>query len=364
MLTIRINGLTYKNFISARVINDISTIAGAFSFEATTGKSVFPIRLGDSIEILADDIIVLNGFVEELNLSYDFESHNVVFSGRTKLCDLIDSTVPYGREFNGGVSLVTIAELLLSDIGYTDVEVINNVSDLQIFKEEEIISAEQDQTCADFLLSFARKRQVYINSDVNGNLVITRGSTGTAPTSLQNIIESNSNNIKRSNYTINTYNRFNEYRCISNLNPSSLLSIVTPQEVSNQEYTVNDTEMRSTRRMTFIAEESSDISTCKERATWESNIRRANSLTYNVVVQGHTFNNQIWEMGKEVQVNDDFAGINANMLIKSVEMNYSVESGSETLISCTNLDAYTLALEEPDEDKKTNEKNNILKDYF
>jgi prophage tail gpP-like protein len=81
-----------------------------------------------------------------------------------------------------------------------------------------------------------------------------------------------------------------------------------------------------------------------ERNKWEYNIRQARSRVYSATVHG--FRNQtgsLWAINKTVSVNDEFAGINARMLINSVKFSIS-DSGKETVLSLVNKDSYTLEL--------------------
>ena len=65
-LRIRLNGVDYENFISGQLVRSIETVGSAFNLTSSIGVNTqFPIKKGDRVEMLADDSLVLTGFVEK-----------------------------------------------------------------------------------------------------------------------------------------------------------------------------------------------------------------------------------------------------------------------------------------------------------
>ena len=92
------------------------------------------------------------------------------------------------------------------------------------------------------------------------------------------------------------------------------------------------------------------------RATWEANIRRARSFEYEATVQGHSRNAQgdIWRVNQLVRVLDQFAGIDAILLIKKVSFESSLNSGNTTKLCMVVKDAYSLQAEQDAREARAN----------
>jgi prophage tail gpP-like protein len=346
-LNIQLNGQDYTNFIDASVVRSIDTVSGAFSFTSTVDQNnLFPIKLGDAVKIIVDGIQVIDGFIEKINVSYSPDSHVISVGGRDKLADLIDSSTGDIKEFTGSVSLVDIAKNILANLGLSDIEVIDNTTGVRLFDAFDITSAEVGKNAFEFLELYARKRQVLLTTDGLGNLVLTQASSNILPFKLKNIVGGIDNNIKNATLDLDFTNRFNTYTVQSQLNPFFLDIGSTPQNNVEQSGQATDSDIRATRILEFNAEESSDGFTSADRAKWESNIRRAKSLLYTPVVQGHSVDNTVWSPNNLVEVEDQFTDIEATLFIQSVRYDQSLNMGSTTTLGLTFKDAYTLQAEQ------------------
>ncbi len=344
-LSIRLNGVDFEGFTEAEVVRDLETAASTFSFSTTSSNQQFiPIREGDAVEITADENFkILTGFVDGYGINYDSERHTIIVNGRSKTEDLIDSTVGALKEFDE-INLVRLCEIVSKDFG---ILVINKAGNIKNFTD--FSSAETGQLAFDFLESFARKRQVLLTDDENGNLVLTRASTVLSPNSLVNLLNSEINNIKRGSRRVNIANLFNEYIAQSQQNPFNASEFETAEELSDQVGITKDNEIRDTRRFEFYAEETTESLTLKDRAKWEMSLRRARAFNYNCTVQGHSINNTVWIPNLLHQIDDDFAQLHGQFLCNKVTYRYSLPpNGSETDLNFTLKNAYTL---ESDKDK-------------
>lgn len=353
-LGIKLNGAEYTNFISARVSRSIDVLTSAFSFTSSANaNSLFPIRAGDRVEITADGLTVCNGFVDELAVNYASNEHLITVSGRGILADLIDSTVGATKEFVGGVSLSSIARTVLDDIGLNSVRILNSAGTVANFTADEMTSAEVGQGAFEFLESFARKRQVFLNETSDGDLSLSRGTTVTAPIELQSTKATATNNIKSANVRIDHKNRYNTYTVQSQLNPLFQDEAITPAETTDQSGSATDSLIRSTRQLELNAEESQDSTGSGKRATWEANIRRARSFTYTATIYGHTHGGSIIEPNTRIKVVDNFCNIDAQLLIRSVDLVFDLDNGSITTLQCAPKDAYTLEAEQSQREAST-----------
>ncbi|MCK5019190.1 MAG: hypothetical protein KAS32_19175 [Candidatus Peribacteraceae bacterium] len=351
-LKIKINGQEYTNFQQASVVADIGAVTRGFSFASTaTAQNLFPVKVNDTVEITADGIDILQGYVESLKVEYDERRHFIEVSGRSILADLVDSTVPTQTEFNG-TSLIDVAKAVMAGLGL-EPSVINKAGEIRAF--DDITSAEIGQNAFEFLEKYSRKRQVLLTTDGGKTLTLVRAGEERAPTDLFNVLGSNFNNILNASLDINNSDRYNKYTVQSQLNPGLQGLGLTPENISDQSGEVTDNEVRSTRQLEINAEESMDSFSSGDRAKWEANIRKANALNYAATIVGHSVNGQLWLPNTLTKVTDDFAQIKADLLIRGVTYNYSLDQGSTTTLSMTRKNAFTLEVEQSQREANTEE---------
>lgn len=353
MILLRLNGENYTNFDSVAVFRSMETVSGAFSFSSSANNdNLFPVKKGDAVQVIVDGIQVINGHVERVSVNYSDSDHKITITGRDKLGDLIDSSVFGTKEFTGNISLVDVARNILQGIGLTGVDVIDQTGGVRPFDETDITSAEVGQNAFEFLELYARKRQVLLTTDGIGNLVLARASTVVFPGKLRNVVDSNENNIIDATLDTDDTQRFYKYVAQSQLNPYDL--DIGAADVSSQNGQATDSAIRKSRILEFNAEESQDSFTGEDRAKWESNIRRARSISYSPRVQGHNVSGKIWTPNTLVEIEDQFSDINATMLIRALSYEQSIDRGSTTRLDLTYKDAYTLQAEQDAREATTN----------
>lgn len=343
-LNVIINGLPYDKFTSASVAASIAAVSRGFSFVSTADEQgSFPLKVGDNVEITADGLTLLEGFIETLEVDYDSSNHSIRINGRSKLMDLIDSTVPTQFEYSG-TTLEAIATTLLSSIGI-DAKVINEAGNIRDFGDD-ITSAEIGQNALEFLEKYSRKRQVLLTTDGSNGLVLARTSDVYAPLMLKNVRGATDNNILRANLRIDNAKRFNSYLVKAQLNPLNSFFDKPPKTVSDQEGVVYDTDIRSSRKLELNSEESTDSFSAGDRATWEKNVRIGSAFNYRATIVGHTIKNKLILPNRLIRVVDNFAQIDATLLIKEVQYDFDIFSGSLTTLTMIKKESFTLALEQ------------------
>lgn len=350
-LQIRKNGLDLVNFTNASVFRSMESVSGYFNFVSTADEqNRLPIRENNRVEIVVDKQVVLTGFVEGIESNAAKDAHDFRATGRDVLGDLYDSAVGEVSEFTGSVQLIDICRAVLDGINLAEVVVFDETSigivgpstSLLPFDEWDIASAEPGTKAFEFLELFARKRQVLLTTDGQGNLILSRNNGIKLPVKLKT---GQDGNLKNARKIIDNTERYRAYTAHSQLNPIRMVAGTKPRELVQQKGLAEDTEMRVSRIFTFNAEESSDSFTAKDRAIWEANFRRARSLTYTGTVQGHSANGILWIPNRLVDVDDSFNDIKATLLIRSVRYNSSIDLGNTTTLDMTFLSAYTLQAE-------------------
>jgi prophage tail gpP-like protein len=348
-ILLEVNGVSYEGFTSIGVTRTIEAVSGSFNFETTiNNSSAFPIKVGDSCRVIVEGVPVLTGFVEVVNVNYSAGAHSIAIQGRDRTADVIDSSLQEEIHFEGTISLVRIIQRVLSNLGIIDIGVTDLTGGIEDFTERE--SGEIGMSAFEFIEQYARKRQVLLTTDGAGNIGIIRGAGVSISSRLKNVVGSSDSNILRSNVSYDYAGRFGKYIVESQGNPSlpddgGEKGAATVVERSGEAV---DSKVRSTRILTLNAESSLDSQTDKQRAQWEANIRRSRSQTYSATLQGFLAPSDgiIWAPNQLVNIQDDFADINAIMLVKSVTYSQSLDEGSITELQFVVKDSYTLQAEQ------------------
>jgi prophage tail gpP-like protein len=346
-LSLILNGEKYHNFVQAQVTRDMDDAASSFSFTATTNGNwrAIPVVEGDIISVDADNTKILTGYVDEYEMSYSGDNHSIKVSGRSLTSDLIDSTVGPVPEYKK-INLIDLCKEVAADFRTS---VISNVDKKDIPDFEDILSPETGQTGFEFLESFARKRQVLLTDDENGNLVLTRATDKVSDIAIKSVLGAIDNNVISASRKVNTANLYHEYIAQSQMNPINLQEFDTSYDLTSEVGKAFDGTIRQERRYEFYTEETTDftgtpdsIFTLRDRAQWELSIRRARNFTYRCIVFGHSSNGIVWQPNMLHQITDEKANLNGIYLCKKVIYSYGLDTGSITSLDFTTKKAYTL----------------------
>lgn len=364
MLSATIDNVPYYGFKSYNVSRSVEDVAGEFSLTLTCeGFDGLPFKKGSKIIIYANTTAILTGYIEALSVGYSDNDHTITITGRDKCADIIDSTIGSQIELNAPITLDKVIQTVLKQINASDVKVLTNFSGIKPFLQGELVSGEITETIFEFLEKYTRKRQVLMNTDGRGNIVLTRAGSTRAENSLVHVVEGDTskNNILSGAATFDDRDRFHIYEIVSQGNVSAFNatnSRFSAEDIVNRKAIAIDSDIRPSRVLHLTAESASDIATLKERVNWECNIRRARSIGYSCTVQGHLMseNGKPWAPNLLVRVTDHYALIDADLLIKSVTYDYDTSGGSITHIECVPKDSY---LPEPEPSKKEKQTNKV-----
>lgn len=344
-MNVSINGVLYDRFISLSAEIRLDALSNTFSFTAG-GESLFVI--GDQVQIFAADKLVLTGYIEVINGSYSSNDRSFTYSGRDKTGDFLDSSISSLSDIKSPISLKSLIERVIDNIG-SSISVIDNAEPPLFNASEDVAAPEPGEPAFQFVEKYARKRQVLLTSDEFGNIVIQDTPGASTIHAIQNVTGADNNNVISASFSYDTTGRFNAYKMSSGLNPTLLTGGVGNSDIVNQKSTVIDANIRAGRQLVLTPESSYSSTENSKRVQWESRIRKSRGQLYSAVVQGHTVpdSSDLWRINTVIGVLDDFAGINAEMLINT--LTYSVDSsgGELTTISLVEQNAYNLQLREP-----------------
>ncbi len=346
-MRIEVNGIEYSGFISSSAEIRLDALSNSFSF---TSAGIAPFKIGDPCRIIVNDKTVITGHIEIINGSGDATSREITYSGRDKTGDLVDSNIGALSDLGTSISLKTIIEKVISNIDST-LKVIDQVSPKNFNPAEDIASPEPGDNAFDFIEKLARKRQVILTSNSDGNIVIVDTPGDNLIHALQNVLGADNNNVKSFSFSYDETGRYNLYKMVSSLNPTALSfsGATNNSDVVNQSGNVTDKAIRAGRQLVITAEGSYSNTENNTRAEWEQRIRQARGRLYSAVVQGFTppGSSDLWQVNTIIGVLDDFAGISAEMLINSIVFSLSEDGGSTTTLSLVEQNAYNLQLTEP-----------------
>lgn len=364
MITLEIGGIKYINFVSISVERSIENVYGTFNFAATIAQGdPFPIKVGAPCRIFVNNTPIVTGYIDKLEVKSNATQRLVNGSGRDLTCDIYDSQVDGDIEFVPPVTLENVIKITASKINMPNIKIINEAGTIDPFQQSDLVSARIGETAFSFIEHYSRKRQVFVTTDGLGNIVLARGSTqqivlGGLYMFYDDTNSFNKNNILDSSSSIDFTKRFNLYRCKSQDNIAAIYTAdgITSDSIVDRDGTAVDASIRKTRILNFNAESSSDDGDAINRAVWEANIRRSRSSVYTVTVQGDSYDGiNPWRVNRLVQVIDEPAGINAQLLIRSINFSLSVDQGTTTTLELVTPDGYTPKADLSNKEKRSND---------
>ncbi len=355
-MLLRVNGSPFDNFLSGSVNIRLDVLCNTFSFVMVRSETdPLPFKLGDACEVLVNDVKVLTGVIEAMTIDYDQEDHRIELVGRDTTSDLLDSSMLKLSDLGKGITLKAIIEKVISNIG-SKIKVIDNANPDSFNSVNDLASPEPGKGAFEFVEKLARQRQVLLTSDADGNVVITQNSGKFLDgAKVQNTIANNQdNNVINATASYDNTKRFRRYVLSSQANVSALdeSSVTSLETIIDREGVTFDRSLNVGRQLVIAAEAAYAKTDDFNRVRWEANLRKARGNLYTAEfyqfsVDGDPNNSNIWEANKLVKVVDDFVDINANLLINSITFSLDISSGSKSVITFVEPDAYTLALEEP-----------------
>lgn len=353
-MMLEVNGVEYENFESAEVTLLLDALSNTFTFTTTNpGGAALPFRGGEKCSVYVDGEKVLTGFIEQLELRYNTQEHTIRVSGRDKTCDLVDGTLGAINDIRGqNLTLKALIEKIITHLGL-DILVVDEVSPPEFNGSEDIAAPEPGENAFEFIQKYAKKRQVLLTSNAEGNVVITRNTGVQGAGVVQHLVQAEDNNVLQSTFSFNHTARFNRYEVLSSQNPTALNEAgdVPVGSVVEQGGEQVDGEVRTGRQLVIVPDTELSTTQCKERAKWEADVRRARSLPYNCTVPfyrvgGNTQNpGALWSINTVYQIVDDFVGKIEPMLCNQITFSLSLDQGRITELGFVGQKAYTVFLE-------------------
>lgn len=348
-MKIEVNGEVYEGFLEANASIFLDKLTSTFKFRTTSDDAkALPFVGGEECVILVSNQKIITGFIESVEVDGDKDTHNISISGRDKTCDLLDSTIGSLSDIKAPISLKRIIQKVIRHIG-TDIDVIDKVNPRLFSKTEDITAPEPGQDAWELIEKYARKRQVLLSSNADGDIVITESDAIHSGVTLQHKVNDNTNNVLKYSVKYDTTERYNLYEMITQMSPiAAMIAQLTNAGIVNQSAKSVDNNVRKGRQFVLVAESPGSGSEQKLRVDWERNVRKARARVYGATVNGfRNDNGNVWAINELVFVNDEFAGIHADMLINSVSFSINSDSGRSTILELVEKDAFSISQAEP-----------------
>ena len=336
MIELKVNGKSYTKFVDLELSRDIDNACGSLTF--STSKKKIDVKANDVIQAVVDGVTMFTGRIDSPQTSEDEGDISQYFTARDYLADLVDSSLPDScKRFKTGTSLLTLINEVISALNMT-LTVQNLAGTILPFDKTEKVAGEAGVNAFEFITSYARKRQVFINSNGQGNVKLYK---------LNGILGSNFNfensgakkNILSGSGQLDFSDRYHTYVCKSQINFKTASGDAGDY---NRMGKAVDDEIRNSRYYEFTSEQSMTQEECQNRAEEEANIRRARSFSYTVTASGHSQDGTVFDIAKGARINDEVADIKGVLMIKSFSMRVSESDGETTEMVMTYPDAYSV----------------------
>lgn len=332
-IALKVDGVRYQGWTSLSARRSIETIAGKFELQLTErweGQLTRPIRDGQACQLLLDDQPVITGYLDDVNPSYDKQSHTIQSSGRCKTGDLVDCSAFYksGQWFNRKI------EQIAADLcGPFEIKVIVE-TDIDTGAAFSTFNIQQGETVFECLERAARMRALLLISDANGNLVITRASTEKVATRL---VEGD--NILGSAGKFSMKDRHSIYI----MKGQSRGSDGWPGKKAAQgSAEVLDRSVPRYRPLIVVAHDQGAGSSLHDRAVWEKNVRLGRGSRATIPVQGWSHQDGLWLPNKMVDVVSPFLDLDGEMLIAAVNYTIDENGGTRSELEVVRREAFEL----------------------
>lgn len=346
-MMLEVNGNRYTNFVNGRCEIRLDALSNSFEFGISTkGSDAIPFMANAECTVYVSGEKVLTGNIERWQEDHDDGDHTIFVSGRDKTAKLIDSTLGViDQVFGDGLTLKSLIEIVIAHLEL-DIKVIDEVNPPAFDPVQELVNPEQGENAFAFIEKHARKRQVLLTSNADGNVVITNNSGTVADGVVQHIAGADDNNVMRASFIYDSTARYRKYIVASQGIPvalnlagdSSLASLV------DQGDEVIDNDVSQGRQLYIISQSTASTDDSLSRAQWEADVRRARGLIYRATADRFRVGvttGDIWRINLIYNIVDHFIGKIEPMLCNAVIFNIDDDGGRTSAVEFVGQQAYT-----------------------
>ena len=201
-----INGQAYAGWQDVRITRGVERLPSDFELQLTdvyaSDPDVLQIKPGDQCVVKIGRDAAVTGYVDTVQISVTRNQHEIRVTGRSKCADLVDCSAEWPGGQIVGSSVLEIARKLAAPYGITVDAVDDPGGPIPQF------NLMRGESPYDILERLCRFRQLLLYDDVDGNLVLAKGSTASAASGFRQGI-----NVESATAAFTMHERFSEYRC-------------------------------------------------------------------------------------------------------------------------------------------------------
>ncbi len=314
-VTLTVNGRIHGGWTAASIETALTSLSNAFTIEVTDGnpaKLDFAIARGDACSLAIGGTTLLTGWVDDVEIAYDGQSHGITIRGRDKTGDLVDcSALMTGTGRWDRTSVMAIAKDLLAPYGIT---VSSTTPDTgKVMDSHAIQMGESVWECLDRAL---RQYGVMAMADGNGNLVLTRPGDAGARAELRL-----GGTILAGQAQYSGRETFRDYYVLGQF-PGSGDAYADPRVTTMASAQASDPNVKRYRPLIVFTEaNTADMSFLPTRAAWEAAVRSGRGETFSVTVAGwRDSGGNLYAPNTLVRIEDDFLRVHETLLVSGVRL--------------------------------------------
>lgn len=342
-VALTVDGLVHRGWRSAKVSMGLDAAAAEIAIELAERWSDAPegeritraVRPGAPFALALDDEVVVEGFLDALEIRYDPRSHTLTIRGREKTGDLVDCAATVDGPYEWArIGLEEAARRICQPFG------------IRVKTEGAVpaapfprFSLQPGETAWEAIARAARERAVIVTGDGRGTLLLTRaGEGGRAAGALR--LGGADGNIRSAEGSFDFTKRH------------SLVVLRGQAEGSTAgaegQARATDPDVTRHRPRVVLAEAQGEGGSLQDRATHEVRLAAGRSRRVRYTVPGwRGAGGALWRPNTRVMVEDRYLGLARELLVANVTYSLTPDEGTLTELDLAPVDAYALLPEQP-----------------
>jgi prophage tail gpP-like protein len=331
-VTLLVGGRRYGGWKSVRITRSIESLAGSFALDVSDRwgdqHEPWPIAEGDACRVEIGGDVVIDGYVDDRELSAAADARALSYTGRDRAADLVDCSAV--------LSSYTFRNLTIADFAAKLAEPFNVrvrvQAGLSLAKRSKIVVQPGDKAY-EALARETAAAGVLLVSDGAGGILITRSGTARATSLVEG------ENVKAASVRYAGADRYHRYLIVMQ---TAGTDEFFGEAVAGVQAEATDPAVRASRVLLIRPDKGYDVADARRRADWEARIRAARAETVMITVLGWKQpGGALWPLNARSRVRcPKTIGVDGDMLISQVDHTIS-EAGKVTQIRLVRPDAFT-----------------------
>lgn len=331
-----VNARRYGGWKDQRITRSIETISGSFNLSVTEkwseNSKPWEIYEGDSCSVLLDGESVIDGFVDDVNLSFSGDDHAVGIEGRDTTREVVDCSSDLGKwEFRK----ILVLSFLQQVASQFDISVSLGPGVVLPAIPENKISINPGDTAFSTIDRVAKFAGLLPVADGSGGIILIQPGKTIAPVTLKQGV-----NFKQGSAKYSQKDRFSKYVVLAQQQGGKGSAGSAGTQVRG-EYI--DQDVSNPNRVTVMqSETAANKQQADARAKWEGIVRaaRAGTITADVAAW-RPVSNYIWTPGDLIPVRAPALRINGMMMIATVNLIANSQDGKPASLTLVRPDAFS-----------------------